>query len=67
MSEQIALHSPGSRRRFLHSLAGGSVAAAAGVPLAGSWAAAKDSLRAPNERLRIGAIGMRYQGSVIAK
>ncbi|MFN0052769.1 MAG: gfo/Idh/MocA family oxidoreductase, partial [Planctomycetales bacterium] len=54
-----------SRRTFLSQLA----AASAGVmahPSASPRTAAA-AVRSPNDRWRIGAIGMRYQGSVITR
>jgi myo-inositol 2-dehydrogenase / D-chiro-inositol 1-dehydrogenase len=50
-----------SRRDFLKT---SSAAIAAGLFVAP--AAAQDKPKSPNERLRVGAIGLRYQGSVIA-
>ena len=58
-----------TRRRFLKQIA--AVPAAALVPaFVPIPAAAKDEagvVKSPNERWRIGAIGMRYQGSVITR
>jgi len=57
--------SQSTRRSFLQSLAAGST-----VPIAGAagllpLAQAQEKPRALNERLGVGAIGLRYQGSVI--
>lgn len=55
-----------SRRRFLQS-ASAAVAAAATTPyIFTADAEEKTRPRSKNDRLRIGSIGMRYQGSVIA-
>ena len=54
------------RRRFLAQSAGALAGAGLIFPHAGGSAQAADSLpRSPNARLGIGAIGMRYQGTVI--
>jgi predicted dehydrogenase len=52
-----------SRRSFLKTSAG---LAAAGVVTPYSFSSAQAAPRSPNERLRVGSIGMKYQGSVIA-
>lgn len=55
-----------SRRRFIQSSA--SLAALACVPYTStSDAQEKAAPKSPNERWRIGSIGMRYQGSVITR
>ncbi|MBM4074202.1 MAG: Gfo/Idh/MocA family oxidoreductase [Planctomycetes bacterium] len=64
-----------SRRRFVQRLGATAAAVSTTVPFSRdlipftSTIAASESTRPrnPNERLRIGAIGMRYQGSVIAE
>ncbi len=56
------------RRQFLSSSAMASLGIGFGVHSAHSWATTgpANDTKSPNERLRIGAIGLRYQGSVIA-
>ena len=56
-------HRPPSRRRFLGHAAAGAAAAAFWVP----GAAAQPNGRSANSQLGIGAIGLRYQGSVVTK
>jgi len=51
------------RRSFLHA---GSVIAGALFPFGVHHVAAQEQPRSPNARLGVGAIGLRYQGSVIA-
>lgn len=53
-----------TRREFLRSL---SVAAVAGSTIRRATAADQPETRSPNERPRMGAIGLRYQGSVITE
>ncbi len=55
------------RRQFLKHATAVTLAAGAGPYIFTSDAASQDKPRAKNDRLRIGAIGMRYQGSVIAE
>lgn len=53
-----------SRRDFLKSA---SLLAASGlIPVGAASVRGEDRPRSPNDRLRIGSIGLRYQGSVIA-
>jgi myo-inositol 2-dehydrogenase / D-chiro-inositol 1-dehydrogenase len=58
------LQSGSTRRRFLKTSA--ALACEAAVPYTFA-ARGEDTAKAKNDRLRIGAIGMRYQGTVIAK
>jgi predicted dehydrogenase len=53
------------RRRLLTQLA--AIPAAGLLPSFASSVAAAPAVKSPNERWRIGAIGMRYQGSVITR
>ena len=55
-----------SRRRFLTASAGGLAAGAAAPYVFTANAEERAKPRSKNDRLRIGAIGMRYQGTVIA-
>lgn len=54
-----------SRRQFLWQL--GGLPAATLLPAFATSAVAAPAVKSPNERWRIGAIGMRYQGSVITR
>jgi hypothetical protein len=55
-----------SRRRFLKTLA--AAATTRFIPYTATANAQEKTVpKSPNERLRIGCIGMRYQGSVIAR
>ena len=56
---------PTTRRSFLQSLAAGATVPLAGTSGLTSMANAQEKPRALNERLGVGAIGLRYQGSVI--
>lgn len=53
-----------SRRQFARSLAAGAIAL---MPHVAISADEKPTPKSPNDRWRIGAIGMRYQGSVITR
>jgi myo-inositol 2-dehydrogenase / D-chiro-inositol 1-dehydrogenase len=55
-----------SRRQFLQTSAG-ALAAGMFIPYTFTADAADERPKSKNERFRIGAIGMRYQGSVIAE
>lgn len=59
------MQSRSTRRQFLKQAA--IVPAVACLPTFATSAIAADVVKSPNERWRIGAIGMRYQGSVIAR
>lgn len=54
-----------SRRQFLKTTA--ATAAASFVPYTFTSADDEPKPKSPNERLRVGSIGMRYQGTVVAK
>jgi predicted dehydrogenase len=55
-----------SRRRFLRDSSAAILGGAAMPYFFSATMSAADAPRSPNERFRIGAIGMRYQGSVVA-
>lgn len=56
-----------TRREFLKRTAGTMAAGMLSVPAPGRAAERQPEYQSKNDRLRVGAIGMRYQGSVIAK
>lgn len=55
-----------SRREFFKVTSGAALASALIPSLVHSPVTAQDKPRSPNARLRVGGIGLRYQGSVIA-